>query len=329
MPPRAPVRKRRRGNPNPAQALAVIHNELARSRNSMGIVPLRLVMMLVEHINDHGKENPLAHTIRVADYAKRLGLSGNPSSIYTRLEKVCDSLQTTLVETQQAIGERTKFQLVHRAKYRDKEGTVDLEFHEDMRPLLLSLREYFARIPMEVFFRIKNTHAAKFYMVCKSWDPNNSGNTAPGWRFTIGELRSWLWLKDDQYRHTPHLRSAILERAKKDLDEVADVSFRYAPFKEKGVTAGWDFVPVPNTPRQRCPAGRRKVPLALPAPDKPPPKPDYEPIARLWAEASAEQRADWLKDEVLRRFAPKDGEKPRTTFLARLQSLTQPAEAAA
>src|SRR5689334_4326639 len=129
-------------------------------------------------------------------------------------------------------------------RYRDKEGCVDLEFHPEMRPLLLSLKEYFCRIPMDVFFRIKNAHAAKFYLVCKSWDPNNAGNAAPGWRFTIDELRSWLWIQEDEYRHTPHLKSAVLERAKAELDEVADVSFEYEPFRQDGVIAGWDFTPV-------------------------------------------------------------------------------------
>jgi hypothetical protein len=332
MPAKASPRKsRRRSKPNPAQALAVIHNELARSRNDMGIVALRLVMMMVEHVNDRGKENPLSHTIRVVDYAKRLGLSGSPSSVYTRLEKACDMLQGTKVETRHAIGERTKFTLVITATYRDKEGCVDLEFHPEMRPLLLSLKEYFCRIPMDVFFRIKNAHAAKFYLVCKSWDPSNAGNAAPGWRFTIDELRSWLWIQEDEYRHTPHLKSAVLERAKAELDEVADVSFEYEPFRQDGVIAGWEFTPVVNQPKRRCAAGRRNQP-ALPSPSdgpEPPPKPDYGPMADLWEQASDERRAALLQDEILRGMAPKEGERPRPAFLARLYALEHPEEVAA
>ena len=63
--------------------------------------------------------------------------------------------------------------------------------------------------------------------------------------------------------------------------------------------------------------------MVPPAP--PPPKPDFEPMVRLWAEATESQRAAWLKDDLLRQTAPKNGEPPRPLFLARLHCLTQPA----
>jgi len=64
-----------------------------------------------------------------------------------------------------------------------------------------------------------------------------------------------------------------------------------------------------------------------PAPPEPPPaKVDFEPTARLWAEATESQRTAWLKDDLLRQTAPKNGEPPRPIFLARLSCLTQPAK---
>jgi hypothetical protein len=72
------------------------------------------------------------------------------------------------------------------------------------------------------------------------------------------------------------------------------------------------------------PKPRPKAPLATPEP--PPAKPDFEPMARLWAGASELQRTAWLEDNLLRQTAPKDGERPRPVFLARLYCLTQPVE---
>jgi Initiator Replication protein len=314
---------RQRGKPNPAQALAVIHNELARSRHDMGIMALRLIMLLTERIHDD--KDLLRHEFRVAEYAQRLGLDDRAGSVYANLEKVCDRLQTTLVETRKDVNQRRKFQLVSTADYFDKEGKVVLHFHDEMRPLLVSLREHFAKIPTEVFFRIRGAHAARFYLVCKSWDPQV--NQRPGWYWTVAELRYWLWLKDNEYVKVSHLKSAILERAKKELDAVADVSFTYADRKEGLAVAGWDFIPVPNNPKRKPKArGQREADAAA---QEPPPKPDLEPMALLWAEAGPEQRATWLQDDFLRETAPKDGEPPRTAFLARLHTLTQPSEAVA
>jgi hypothetical protein len=75
------------------------------------------------------------------------------------------------------------------------------------------------------------------------------------------------------------------------------------------------------------PKPKPKTPLVSPEP--PPAKPDFEPMARLWAGATEPQRAAWLKDDLLRQTAPKDGERPRPVFLARLHSLTQSTEAGA
>jgi plasmid replication initiation protein len=73
------------------------------------------------------------------------------------------------------------------------------------------------------------------------------------------------------------------------------------------------------------PKPKNKAPLRPPEP--PPTKPDFEPMARLWSEATESQRTAWLKDDLLCQTAPKKGEQPRPIFLARLYCLTQPVEA--
>jgi plasmid replication initiation protein len=75
------------------------------------------------------------------------------------------------------------------------------------------------------------------------------------------------------------------------------------------------------------PKPKNKAPVTSPEPS--PVKPDFEPMARLWSEATEAQRTAWLKDDLLRQTAPKNGEQPRPIFLARLYCLTQPAEGGA
>jgi hypothetical protein len=317
---------------SPPAELAVIHNELARARfdRDLGVVALRLMLMLAEKVG-YNDDELMGHRFKVSEYAERLGLRGSGGSAYERLEATCDRLMKTLVTTRRSFGERVKFQVMKRATYLDGEGEVELEFHEDMKPLLLKLRDYFARIPLEVFFRIKGTHAARLYLMCKSWDPHDRRNGKPGWDWTVAQLREWLALRPEEYPHTFHLNRSLLARAKQELDEVVDVSFRYTPHKDGKAIAGFHFVPVVNRPKCKALAGRRR---RRTQPESPPSEPDkaldLEPMKRLWAEASEEQRQVWLAaDDLLRRLAPEDGKPPRMAFLARLHSLTQPTEAAA
>jgi plasmid replication initiation protein len=212
----------------PVPELAVIHNELARARfdGHMGVAALRLMVLLAEKVGYNDNEL-MSHRFKVSEYARRLGIEKD-GRLYARLEEVCDELMKLLVVSRAPSGEDVKFQVMRLAKYYRKEGEMELHFHEEMRPFLLRLREYFARIPLEVFFRIKNAYAVRLYLVCKSWEPADPRNLKPGWSWTVEQLREWLALKPEDYPYTPHLRSAILKRAKKELDAVADVSFRPA-----------------------------------------------------------------------------------------------------
>jgi hypothetical protein len=47
--------------------------------------------------------------------------------------------------------------------------------------------------------------------------------------------------------------------AKEELDEVADISFRYDAVTEGKRIIGWDFVPVPNKPKDPALPGKRRA----------------------------------------------------------------------
>jgi hypothetical protein len=305
--------------------LAVLHNELARGRTDMGLIGLRLIMLLVGRTRN--AEEFLAHRVRIDDYRKELGLSGD--SAYSHFRVVVRKLLTTIIQTENPIEDsETEFQVLSRAKYWKGLGEVELMFHQDMRPLLLNLKAYFSKIPTTVFFRIQGLYAARFYLFCKSWDPKS--NYAPGWRMMVEDLRKWLCLEADQYKEVKHIRAAILDRAKEELDRVADVSFRYDPVHEGKRIIGWDFVPVSNKPKERALPGKRR---AKKRDEKETGEngsailEDLDRIDSRWLAADAVQREEWLKaiPEEARMFAPKPGARPSRLFLAALKSVLEPA----
>ena len=132
-------------------------------------------------------------------------------------------LLQTIVEIKNPVeGSRVMFQVLSRAEYWDHAGEVELQFHEEMRPLLLELKERFTTLPMEYFFRLRSVYGMKFYLACRSWNPET--NRLPQWSMTVEELRRWLDLAPDQYGQVKDIRRAIIERAKRELDAVADVN---------------------------------------------------------------------------------------------------------
>jgi Initiator Replication protein len=132
---------------------------------------------------------------------------------------------------------------------------------------------------------------------------------------TVEELRAWLGIKRGEYEQTFHVRAAIIERAKEELDEVADVSFRYDPVMEGKRVTGWDFIPVPNKPKRKALPGKRRAKkreekeTAETAENGTAILEDLNRIDSLWLAADAVQREEWLKaiPEEARVFAPRRG----------------------
>jgi plasmid replication initiation protein len=326
--------KKVEGQPKPGLrefGLAVLHNELARCNADIGVVAFRLIMMLAEKVHRDGEIR--AVRFKVTDYIEKLQLSGK--SAYDYLDDVILCLMRTIIHTPNAVGGQHRFQVLGPSDTDPGRGEFEIRFNDEMRPLLLNLRAHFAQIPLPIFFRIQGSYAVRFYLFCKSWDP--ALNYSPGWRMTVAELRAWLGIKQKEYSKTFHLRAAVIERAKNELDQAADVSFQYDAVMSGKKVIGWDFVPVPNKPRSKAlPAKQREL--------KRQQKEDEETlkanevkdaqrrderkrIDTMWLEAGPPQRQTWLDamSEQSRIFAPKPGARPSQVFLTALQAVVEPA----
>jgi hypothetical protein len=306
--------------------LAVLHNELARCNTDIGVMALRLIMIMADKARQDGTF--MATRFRVADYTDKLQLSGK--SAYENLYQVVRRLMQTIIETPNPVEGIDMFQVLAPSRLIPGKGEFELRFNEQMRPLLLNLRAHFAKIPLPIFFRIQGSYAVRFYLFCKSWDP--ALNHSPGWRMTIEELRAWLGLEKGEYEQTFHVRAAIIERAKEELDEVADVSFRYDPVMEGKRIVGWDFVPVPNKPKQTALPGRKRAKKrdekksAESVENGSAILDDLDRIDSRWLVADAAQREEWISaiPEQARMFVPKPGGRPSRLFLSALRGVLEP-----
>jgi Initiator Replication protein len=306
--------------------LAVLHNELARCHVDIGVVAFRLIMMLAEKA--HKDSEFRAVRFRVTDYIDKLQLAGK--SAYDYLDDVILCLMRTIIHTPNAVGGKHRFQVLGPSDTDPGRGEFEIRFNDDMRPLLLDLRAHFAKIPLPIFFRIQGSYAVRFYLFCKSWDP--ALNHSPGWRMTIEELRDWLGLQKGEYEQTFHVRAAIIERAKEELDELADVSFRYDPVMEGRRIVGWDFIPVPNKPKHKALPGKRRAKrrdekkTAEAEANGSSFLEDLDRIDSRWLAADAAQREEWLNalPEQARMFAPKPGARPSRLFLDALKRVLEP-----
>src|ERR1700719_2848706 len=148
-----------------------------------------------------------------------------------------------------------KIQILSHAKYYDNEGIIELKFHDEMRPLLLRLQQHFTQIPLDVFLRLKSGYAMKMYVRVRSWNPRDSRNHLQSWEMDVEQVRGFFGLDKDEYKEPKFIAAGVLKRAMRELNERADLTFRYEPIKEGRKLVGWAFRAIPNTPTLTLSAG--------------------------------------------------------------------------
>jgi plasmid replication initiation protein len=162
------------------------------------------------------------------------------------------------------------------------------------------------------------------YMQVRSWNPTDIRNKYPSWKMDIEQVRWFFHLNPHQYKEPKHIAAAVLKRSMRELNERADVTFRYDPIKEGRKIAGWLFRAIPNTPTITLAAGaaaakRRQERIeedecskaTRTSTDR------YEWVKERWRTADGDDRDRWLLEvpELLRRV---DANAPGIMFLTAL-----------
>lgn len=155
---------------------------------------------------------------------------------------------------------RRKINWLRHSEYNDKEGTVTLQFHDDLKPVLLQLKERFAAIPLKTAFKLRGGYAIRWYEMLVAKKHLGS------FSMDIEELRAWLGIGEGELSAVKDLRKRAIDVSKAELDNKADLTFRYEPIKVGRRIAGWKFKVKENYPRPV----QRQLPLRATEPEPSP-----------------------------------------------------------
>jgi plasmid replication initiation protein len=305
------------------ELVAVMANQVARARHALKVQEQRLFLWLVAQVNPFGEDErfePLR--LSVADYAALFGRDGQ-GSVYEQLEEITAGLLSKVLEIDFP-GERRrrKFQWLSQADYLDGEGTVVVRLHEAMKPFILALKKEFARVPLLEVLQLRSRYAVAFYQMCCSW----YGSAGRSWTLTIEELREWLHIEEGELVRVGHLKSRVINQAKKELDQKSRISFKAEALKDGQKIVAWKFRVIDNKPRKRLPEGAVRLPDTVAEEEKRRISDRLNGLRLRWTEASEEERARWLQEmpSHMAAFAPGPGAEPRMIFLTALAELIEP-----
>lgn len=211
----------------------VIDKQLARGRYEMSTDERRLMYVAMSKIKPvDGKFHTVSFTKK--DYIELLndvGVSIDTGTFDERLKQSCRALLQRLVEVIE--GRKWKaWQWMSKAEYDADTTIVQLRFHDEMEPYLLFLKERFgySKFLLRYALPLTSHYAVRFYERFRGQISKDM--PARKEKMTLEEIREFLML-DGKYLRYPDLKKAVIEQARKEINQKTDIIMSYRETRRK------------------------------------------------------------------------------------------------
>lgn len=121
---------------------------------------------------------------------------------------------------------KTTVNLISSVTHKKGANYIKLNIPEEIIPVLLYIGEGFTKYQKTIAITLKSVHAKRMYELCNRW------RDLGGFRCSLDEFRTMMSL-EDKYTTITMLKSRVLNAAKKELEDKADVYFDYSLEKKE------------------------------------------------------------------------------------------------
>lgn len=211
-------------------------NELVRARHKFTTYEQRIFATMVSKL-ERGETTFSLQKIPV----KQVCRESNESDLYRRIDEITDRLvnQTVVVRRRTEDGKREfeKINVLSKCTYREGDGVIEARFTEDMRPFLLKLKGRFTLYLIKVFLRLRSKYSTQIYELLKMQQGISSL-----YRIRVKEFRRTLGLEDKYEGRFYSIKDRVIEQARKELREKADIYFTYRVVREGQTPVAIEFL---------------------------------------------------------------------------------------
>lgn len=194
-------------------------NDLVRARHTFSTYEQRIFASMVADLKRGSRKFPVQQ-VPVTQICER----SNSSDLYRRLDEISKRLTNRKIVIRKTDDEGNRsFERINvfsKCKYKEGEGTIEARFTEDMRPFLLELKERFTLYLITVFLRLQSKYSTQIYELLKMRQGLRKI------KMSVDEFRDVLAL-EDKYEQFYSLKKRVIEQARKELKEKADIFFTY------------------------------------------------------------------------------------------------------
>lgn len=204
------------------KVVVVQHNNLIESKYRLTTLEQRFILALVSKI-EKNDEDFITYEITLAELAELMGMY--LTNMYIEIGKLADKLMSRVLTIKTMHGWK-KMQWLSYCEYNSKRSVVICSFHPKLKPFLIHLKEKFTIYDLSIVTQFQSIYSIRIYQLLKQY-------LSIGKRtFEIDELREILGIDKEKYTVFKDFRRYVIDQAKKELDEKADISFDIEKIRE-------------------------------------------------------------------------------------------------
>lgn len=198
----------------------VKHHNLVMAQGKLSLVESKLFAMVVAQIDRNDKNFHVYRFLKKDVLTNTVGENN-----YDNLKKTCHSFMQKVLTVPTERGTL----LTHffsSIEFNDREEYIEFSFDQKLKPFLLELQGRFIKYNLELVMRMGSVYAIRFYELLKK------NEKLGGFEIHYPTLRLMLGIDKKQYARYFDLKRKVLEAARSELKEKADLWFDYEEIKK-------------------------------------------------------------------------------------------------
>ena len=188
---------------------SVVANDIIKGKQKMTLREMQLLQLVISQVVKQDKEF-MRYTTTALELAHFLGVSRQ--NMYRDLDQITDLLLSRYIKIK-VNNKYKKFNWLHICEYEPETKKVTLQLHDELKPYLTELEQFYSQIKLETILSFRSYYAVRLYQlfVCSYGESSRTEYT-----FTMDELRDFFQT-GDKYKQN---RDLIKKTIKPALDEL-------------------------------------------------------------------------------------------------------------
>lgn len=236
------------------QSLVVQANRLIMAPQKFTYEEKRFLICLISKINPADEEFK-NYRIKFDEYASFVGQ--DLEDVRKTLPKVTKGIMSQILEIENEEDEELyQRAIINKATHYRKYGFVDVKIDNDMKDVLLDLKERFTQYKLENALSMRSKHAIRLYEIIKANEFKEQKTFRLTWSDCPKPLRHEYPKEEIQkllstdYKRFIDFENRVLKPAQKEMKKHTDVYFEYKKVKVSRFLAAIDFFIKENVPTE-------------------------------------------------------------------------------